>query len=92
MAVNTGRSLRDGAEMAKTRRDYKRLAAHAYNDLDRCLYNLHALNEIFAPDHPEHAELIQVLAQGTMTVQDGIKRLWEDAWGTPPENIAGYRG
>lgn len=78
--------------MSKKRRDLKRLAAHAYNDQDRCLYNLKTLYEVFKPHHPEHAQLIMTLSQGCMVVQDGIKRLWEDAWGTSPENIAGYKG
>lgn len=78
--------------MSKKRRDLKRLAAHAYNDLDRCLYNLHTLNEMFAPHHPEHSELIQTLAQGCLTVQGGIESLWRDAWGSPPEDVGKYRG
>lgn len=78
--------------MSKARRDLKRMAAHAYNDQERALYNLKLLHDQFKEYHPEHTDLIESLAAGCMVVQDGIRRLWEVSWGSPPEDIAGYKG
>lgn len=78
--------------MSKKRRDLKRLAAHAHNDLDRALYNLKALHDEFEGIHEDHATLLQNMAEGLMVAQDGIKTFWRLSWGKPPDKIGSYKG
>ena len=87
--------------MPKTHRDFlKRDVAIAVNHIEEAQVRLLALQEIFAPVHPEQAALIEailvVLEIGISFISDFCMKTWNtlpptwDAWrnpGTPTRSI-----
>lgn len=78
--------------MPKTKRDLlKRKVAQVYEHLEYCLVYLAELYTIFEPVHPEHAEMLMLLAQATTQIQENIKTFCIITWGKIPKHFDRWR-
>lgn len=79
--------------MVKTKRTYlKRKLAQARNDIDRALGKIVDLHEMFESVHPQHAELLEVIAKGLLLQRGLLERFWEISWGSLPKDWDSYIG
>ena len=74
------------------RKKIKRSMAQAHHNLDRALEAIQGVHGIFEPTHPQHAELLEMIARSMLMTQELIMSFWQAAWGGRPSNIDTYRG
>lgn len=78
--------------MPKTKRDeLKRKIAQVYEHLSRGIIYLGELHVIFEPVHPEHAQMLMLLAQALTQVQSNIEVFCIITWGKVPKHFDRWR-
>lgn len=78
--------------MAKTTRDQlRRELAQALHHLAIAKKDVGACWKAFDGVHDDYAGSLLLIGQGIGSLEDAIKKFWEWAWGSVPENIDSYR-
>jgi len=60
-------------------------------DLEQALGHAADLYNVFAPAHPEHAEVAEAIGRQIVIVQSMVEDLWGLAWGKLPETWEGWK-
>ncbi len=68
----------------KERRYAKRSTRWCYRMMDKSLAYLQNLHTIFAPTHPGHAELLELIATMQLQTQQKLEEFYRLTWGTVP--------
>ena len=78
--------------MAKTKRDQlRRELAQSLHHLAIAKNDIGTVWTAFDGVHDDYAGSLLLIAQAITTLEDSIKKFWEWAWGSVPENIDSYR-
>ena len=69
----------------KARRYAKRVTRQLWRNMDTSLGKIQGLVEVFDDDrHPQHVELLTLIAQMQIQVQEGVAAFYKQAWGEVP--------
>lgn len=78
--------------MARTKRDQlRRELAQALHHLAIAKEDVGTIWAAFDGTHEDYAASLLLIGQGIETLEDAIKKFWQWAWGSVPDNIDSYR-
>jgi len=63
----------------------------AYNCMERAAEHLANVHEEFNKQHPEHAQLLELMTTNVFLTQQWIKDFWEGTWGPMPKDVRRWR-
>jgi len=69
----------------KARRYTKRITRQLWRNMDTILGKIQGLIDVFDDGHhPQHVELLTLIAQMLIQVQEGVRAFYRQAWGSEP--------
>jgi len=72
---------------SSSRRYAKRSTRRLYQNIDKSLNRIQVLREMFDDDrHPEHVELLTLIATLQIQVQEFVVEFYRHSWGQEPED------